>query len=86
MTYLIACPVCHQEGLDPRYSPSTCAHCKAEFQIIGFCPKCHQELLKMQCCSIDFFCNHCNELVSKRKIEFHLAQISTSVEGAESNK
>jgi hypothetical protein len=27
--------------------------------MVGFCPVCNSELLKMQCCSVGFFCNAC---------------------------
>lgn len=77
MTYFITCPDCQQEGLDPRYSPIACIHCKKEFTIVGFCPKCHTELKRFQCCSIDFFCNTCNELISKKQIDFHVSAVSS---------
>jgi hypothetical protein len=70
MAYLLKCPSCQQEGLDPRYSPSPCLHCGKQFSMIGFCPVCHSQLLKMQCCSVGFFCNTCNELVSKKQARF----------------
>jgi hypothetical protein len=32
------------------------------------CPKCNHELEVIRACGCqDYFCNHCNELVSKRK-------------------
>ena len=72
MTYLIKCPACQQDGLDPRYGLIACTNCKKEFHIVGFCPKCHRELKKFQCCSIDFFWETCNELISKKKIDFKI--------------
>ena len=33
MTYFITCPDCQQEGLDPRYSPIACIHCKKELPL-----------------------------------------------------
>ena len=72
MTYLITCPGCHQPGIDPRYSPSACLNCQARFIITGYCPTCHGKLTKFQCCAVNFFCDHCNCLISKRQVEFQL--------------
>ena len=76
MTYLIQCPACQQDGLDPRYSPTACIHCKKEFTIVGFCPTCHAELQKFQCCAVNFFCTNCNELLSKKRVDFHVTPVS----------
>ncbi len=33
------------------------------------CPKCHLEVEVIKACGCrDYFCNHCNELVSKSKV------------------
>ena len=82
MSFLIRCPACHQESLDPRYSPCTCSHCGRTFEIVGFCPTCHTKLEKLQCCAINFFCNHCNSLISKRQVEFRLTEMPGDPEGA----
>ena len=75
MEYRISCSACQQPGLDPRYSPSACSFCGKRFQIVGFCPTCHAELAKLQCCAINFFCNPCNTLISKRQVEFRLTEV-----------
>ena len=82
MTFFISCPACHLEAIDPRYSPSACPRCGKTFQIVGYCPTCHSELEKLQCCAINFFCNHCNSLISKRQVEFRLTEIPGDTEGA----
>ena len=52
-----------------------CSFCGKRFQILGFCPTCHAELAKLQCCAINFFCNPCNTLISKRQVEFRLTEL-----------
>jgi len=78
MAYQITCPSCQQEGLDPRHSTATCSHCAKQFKIVGFCPACHVELERIQACgATDFFCNTCNELISKKQIDFHVSAVSS---------
>ncbi len=75
MAYLITCPSCQQEGLDPRYNPATCSACGKIFSVKPKCPKCDAELERVQACgAVDFFCNSCNELVSKRQAQYELTE------------
>lgn len=71
MAYLISCPSCSQEGINPKYNPSACSFCHTQFQIKAICPKCVNELERIQACgAVDFFCNHCNEMISKRQANY----------------
>lgn len=73
MAYLISCPSCSQEGVDPRHDPSTCSLCKMVIRVTAICPKCTTILERVQACgAVDFFCNHCNELISKRQAVYQL--------------
>lgn len=73
MAYQITCPSCQQEGLDPRWNEATCSHCAKQFTIVAFCPACHVELERLQACgAVDFFCNSCNSMVSKRQAEYQI--------------
>lgn len=75
MAYQITCPSCHQEGLDPRYNPTTCSACGKSYSVTSKCPKCNTELERVKACgAVDFFCNHCNELVSKRQAQYELTE------------
>lgn len=76
MAYLIECPSCHQDGLDPKQDQPVCLQCQASFQIHRLCPTCQQELEKLQACgAVDFFCNHCNSLISKRQAIYQLTSV-----------
>ena len=71
MAYLLVCPDCGEEGLDPRYSPSQCQQCGKGFEIEPHCPECDSVLERVKACgAVDFFCNHCNNLVSKRSARY----------------
>lgn len=38
-------------------------------ETVYFCPKCENKIQKLQACgATQFFCDHCNELVSKSKV------------------
>lgn len=76
MAYLIECPSCHQDGLDPKHDQPACQMCQAVFHIHRLCPTCQQELEKLQACgAVDFFCNHCNTLISKRQAVYQLTSV-----------
>ncbi|MHA2940096.1 zinc ribbon domain-containing protein [Vibrio sp. RC27] len=48
-----------------------CSSCDSHFKKIGYCPKCDAELEKLQACgAAGYFCNSCNELKSRSKIQF----------------
>ncbi len=73
MAYQIICPECGQEGLDPRRSQTDCSACHKTFVLTPHCPQCDAELERVQACgAVDFFCNHCNNLVSKRAARYDI--------------
>ena len=73
MAYQIACPACGSEALDPRRSQSECSACHQHFVVTAHCPECDGVLERVQACvAVDFFCNHCNNLVSKRAARYDL--------------
>ncbi|MFQ2222545.1 zinc ribbon domain-containing protein [Aeromonas enteropelogenes] len=64
------CPSCQAE-LDTRSKEQTCGQCQANVRITALCPTCQQELERLKACgAVDYFCNHCNNLVSKRSVQF----------------
>jgi predicted amidophosphoribosyltransferase len=66
----LICPACGAE-LDSRSSEVCCGQCQARYRIRALCPTCQQELERLKACgAVDYFCNHCNSLVSKRAVRF----------------
>ncbi|KLV46194.1 hypothetical protein SH16_01679 [Aeromonas caviae] len=66
----LTCPACQGE-LDSRSRETTCGQCQASYRIRALCPACGQELERLRACgAVDYFCNHCNTLVSKRTVLF----------------
>ncbi|WP_324035661.1 zinc ribbon domain-containing protein [Aeromonas caviae] len=66
----LTCPACQGE-LDSRNRETTCGQCQARYRIRALCPACGQELERLRACgAVDYFCNHCNTLVSKRTVLF----------------
>lgn len=66
----LTCPACRGE-LDSRSRETTCGQCQARYRIRALCPACGQELERLRACgAVDYFCNHCNTLVSKRTVLF----------------
>lgn len=46
------------------------------------CPDCHQPVEEIKACGCrDYFCNHCNQLVSKRRVIDADARNDASAEG-----
>ncbi|GAA4497735.1 zinc ribbon domain-containing protein [Pseudaeromonas paramecii] len=73
MAYLLSCPACQAEGLDPRRSETSCTQCGKAFRLTPHCPDCDSELERVQACgAVDFFCNRCNNLVSKRAARYDI--------------
>ena len=71
MAFMLKCPDCDQEGVDPRYGESRCTACGHRFTLVAHCSQCGAELERVQACgAVDFFCNSCNSLVSKRSVRF----------------
>ncbi|TNH94348.1 zinc ribbon domain-containing protein [Aeromonas sobria] len=71
----LLCPSC-QAGLDARSKEQTCGQCQAHVRVTAICPTCQQELERLQACgAVDYFCNHCNSLVSKRTVQFKAALV-----------
>ncbi len=76
MAYQIACPACGEEGLDPRRSETACTACQAVFRLTPHCPQCNAVLERVQACgAVDFFCNTCNNLVSKRAARYDIEAV-----------
>ncbi len=66
----LTCPACQGE-LDSRSRETTCGQCQARYRIRALCPACGQELERLRACgAVDYFCNHCNTLVSKLTVLF----------------
>lgn len=72
----LVCPACQGE-LDSRSRETTCGQCQARYQIRALCPICRQELERLKACgAVDYFCNHCNSLVSKRAVLFEVSPLT----------
>lgn len=72
----LVCPACQGE-LDSRSRETTCGQCLARYQIRALCPTCRQELERLKACgAVDYFCNHCNSLVSKRAVLFEVSPLT----------
>lgn len=70
MTQMInLCPECNNElDWDGNY---LCLHCDKHYEKKTDCPDCNGELEKLQACgAANYFCNHCNELKSKSRLNF----------------
>ncbi|WP_323930036.1 zinc ribbon domain-containing protein [Aeromonas veronii] len=66
----LLCPSCQAE-LDTRSKEQTCGQCQANVHVTAICPTCQQELERLKACgAVDYFCNHCNSLISKRSVQF----------------
>ncbi len=71
----LLCPSCQAE-LDACSKEQTCGQCQAHVRVTAICPTCQQELERLQACgAVDYFCNHCNSLVSKRTVQFKAALV-----------
>ncbi|WP_421299954.1 zinc ribbon domain-containing protein [Aeromonas veronii] len=69
------CPSCQAE-LDTRSKEQTCGQCQANVHVTAICPTCQQELERLKACgAVDYFCNHCNSLISKRTVQFKAALV-----------
>jgi len=70
---ILPCPSCQAE-LDPRSKEQSCGQCHAHLSVTALCPTCQQELERLKACgAVDYFCQHCNSLISKRAVQFKVA-------------
>ena len=70
------CPTC-QAGLDGRGAEARCDQCETDYRIRALCPTCRQELERLKACgAVDYFCNHCNSLISKRAVRFEVTSLT----------
>ncbi|PSW19659.1 DNA ligase [Photobacterium sanctipauli] len=63
------CPECSSElaWKDDQYY---CDYCQSGVKKKALCPDCHAETEKLLACgSASYFCNSCNELKSKSRVE-----------------
>lgn len=66
----LICPACNT-ALDSRSREVSCSQCQVLYRVRALCPACQQELERLKACgAVDYFCNHCNCLVSKRSVIF----------------
>lgn len=66
------CPVCGAEmNKNNRTGDYYCETCEKTFVKRANCDKCGNEAeLLASCGAAQFFCNHCNELKSKKDLDF----------------
>lgn len=72
------CPECGRElEWEGHYF---CPDCQVDYDKVGSCPDCGDPLEKLQACgAASYFCNHCNELKSKSRVEFVFRPKANSV-------
>lgn len=71
----LKCPKCKHElvrsGVQKRY----CASCDVHFKLNAACEKCGDQLERLQACgAVNFWCNTCNELKSKKTAIYSLLE------------
>jgi len=72
----LICPAC-STALDSRSRETSCPQCQARYRIRALCPTCEQELERLKACgAVDYFCNHCNSLISKRAVAFEVTALA----------
>lgn len=75
MTTQNLCPQCHKE-MDWESGEYICHSCQLHFRKFMYCPKCDSELEKLVACgAANYFCNRCNELVSRSKARVEFRQL-----------
>lgn len=71
-----SCSACHQR-LTHNETGFDCPNCERHFAHIALCPDCHQPLQVLKACgAVDYFCQHGDGLISKKRVEFIPDQIS----------
>ncbi len=65
----IHCPDCdHDSVTQIERGALQCNSCGHQFREQAYCPDCDQQLEVLKACgAVDYFCNHCNTLISKRR-------------------
>jgi len=66
----IHCPDCgHDSVKQVEKGALQCESCGHTFRQQAYCPVCDEKLEVLKACgAVDYYCNHCNNLVSKRKV------------------
>lgn len=68
------CPVC-DNPLEQQGESAHCGQCEKDFALQALCPECHQPLEVLKACgAVDYFCQNGHGLISKKRVEFVLAQ------------
>ncbi|MBD9657941.1 zinc ribbon domain-containing protein [Pantoea sp. PNT03] len=65
-----SCPTC-QQPLTLSETGFDCPNCERHFDRIALCPDCHRPLQVLKACgAVDYFCQHGDGLISKKRVEF----------------
>lgn len=65
------CPDCQAELSHPAPGHWRCESCAKDFTKVAYCNQCHEPLEVLKACgAVNYFCNHCNELKSKKSAEY----------------
>lgn len=71
------CPVC-TGPLSDTGGQLYCAPCQKHFTLQARCPTCHQPLDVLKACgAVDYFCSGGHGLISKKRVEFSLAEMTS---------
>jgi uncharacterized protein YbaR (Trm112 family) len=72
----VSCPNC-QQPLTHNADGFVCTHCASHYAHSALCPNCHQPLQVLKACgAVDYFCQHGDGLISKKRVKFVLALTS----------
>jgi RecJ-like exonuclease len=70
MSLTFTCPECQGELLQVA-SLWHCEHCHGQFIQTPHCDQCGSVLDVLKACgAVDYFCNQCNEMKSKRLVDY----------------
>lgn len=73
------CPVC-QGHLVTDGDHFRCEECSTDYEAQPVCDCCGDPVSVLKACgSVDYFCNHCNELKSKSSVKYRYMEVAHEV-------
>ena len=77
MSHVPHCPRCETPLHGKGAGRFHCDACSIEYQQSVHCDVCAEEVETLKACgAVDYFCNKCNSLKSKSKVEYRYDEIS----------
>ena len=70
----LTCPACERQGGISGKGKWRCTQCDTVYSLEVLCDKCAEPVERVIACGgfEDYFCNHCKEAKSKRKVIYQL--------------